>query len=277
MGNDDGNARCGGWAQILRAMWALHGVQSRKRWFIRGLGAVPDADKSFLVKNCTFGRTSSHASLRLLLSRARVFANPEPANPHQPRFYTHPWTMVTKGNGIPAQGNTNPTFHFWDHVVVLYETGTGDRQLWDPSYGVGPFPNNMIPDPAAVPPNLAVIPNDDPYLTAALDGLGDPTSRHDVPGFNPVLNIAQECVPYSRDYSKFKIDLRGPVADRYDFDRILDDCEIFNPGHRIWVWQSPLNAAVRARRGVINNLQTGDRIRVPWYLIPGFRVRGVDQ
>ncbi len=109
----DGTGRCGGWAELLIHMFAIHGVTSAgKLWFIRGKDPnKADMELRFLVKNCNFSG-----------------AAPEPA-PYRYRGNVG----CVKQNGVPGQGKTNPQFDFGDHVVVVH-----GGKIYDPSYGVGP-------------------------------------------------------------------------------------------------------------------------------------------
>ena len=52
--------------------------------------------------------------------------------------FTHLVPETTAGIGVDAQGNTTPPGGFYNHFITLY-----DGDYYDPSYGSGPFNNQM--------------------------------------------------------------------------------------------------------------------------------------
>ncbi len=132
----DGTGRCGGWADLLKHMYKLHGINSARDfviirpryWNATKAAWEPNYNNRFLVKNCSFGA----ASLKGFLP------------------YTHVGkTECVKKTGAPGQGKTNPQFDFGDHVYVEY-----GGKFYDPSYGIGPVDNQFD------------------YEEKAIDGLG---------------------------------------------------------------------------------------------------------
>ncbi len=153
-----------GWAAFLQHMWNMHGVDSIQRWFIRATDkSLYNRALRFLVKNCEFNAEGTRAG----------------------SAYTHEGAIskmeVKKQNGIPGHGQDNPQFDFGDHVVVKY-----GGNLYDPSYGVGPYANDAL------------------YLEAALCGLGKGPS---IPFFtkDKKQQIPTECVPYDKGFSEYTI------------------------------------------------------------------------
>jgi hypothetical protein len=209
LGSSEATGRCGGWAEVLIHMWNIHGVTSNKRWFVRSVSdKVYDMDQRFLVKRIDF---STKPNLKNSL-------------------YTHRGHQSLKQDGVAGQGKNNPQFDFGDHVVVKH----GGR-LFDPSYGVGPEPD------------------DKSYLTKALDGLGswengnaawvmaDGTTHQHIPA---------ECVPYNKGFADYRI---GPetlhhVADRYNVtaQQLLD-------------WDPVL----KGLRGSVDKVRPGDVVVIP--------------
>lgn len=109
----DGTGRCGGWANLLIHMFNMHGVVSANlyaMWRRTSSGAC-DPYRRFLVKNCSF-----------------------PGQDPNTRPYHCFGDALIKTDGLPGQGKTNPQFDFADHVTVRH-----NGQIYDPSYGVGPF------------------------------------------------------------------------------------------------------------------------------------------
>lgn len=133
----DGTGRCGGWTDLLRHMYKLHGISATKKyilvrplfWNSAEFKYVCNYDNRFLVKNCTFAGSGA------LMGRLP---------------YTHEGKIeCTKQSGAAGQGKTNPQFDFGDHVFMEH-----DGKFYDPSYGIGPIVGQFA------------------YEEAALDGVG---------------------------------------------------------------------------------------------------------
>jgi hypothetical protein len=58
LGSPEATGRCGGWVELLKHMWKIHGVTTFvQRWFIRGVKPeLHDTKKQFLVKNIDFSK-----------------------------------------------------------------------------------------------------------------------------------------------------------------------------------------------------------------------------
>ena len=166
LGGLDASGRCGGWANLLLTMWALHGVTSAtQRWYVRSLDKeLVDMNQRFLVKNIVF---------------------PDP--PTLAGLYTHKGaeTLKTKASpGAPGQGKTNPQFDFGDHVVIKHS-----GKLYDPSYGLGPYLNDKMYLAAA----LDGLGN---WAKGKLEfATTDGTPQH----------IPSECVSYTRGFAEYRI------------------------------------------------------------------------
>ncbi len=205
----ESTGRCGGWVEFLRHMWAIHGVTSGRRWYVRA--AHPDhvdMNLRFLVKSLTF---------KVVSLGGPYTHNGEPAKKE-----------VTKENGIPGQGKTNPQFDFGDHVVAIH-----DGKIFDPSYGVGPYSS------------------DKDYLKGALDGLGQkPTYKFDMADKTPQF-ISRDCVPYSKGFAEYVIqpdETLDDIAKKYiSTAQVLLD----------------LDKALKAKRLTTDKVVAGDTVVVP--------------
>ncbi len=133
----DGNGQCGAWAELLSACAHVHGLGATKVRIDPDRVRNPGA-QGFLVKKWDFGTPSGTG--------------------HYPYLLDHD---VLDETGIPGQDNDNPPGGFKDHFVVRQNGG----QIYDPSYGVGPY----TPDSA--------------HENAAIDGIYDgPWARPQDPG-----------------------------------------------------------------------------------------------
>ncbi len=214
LGGADASGRCGGWANLLLHMWAIHGVKSaRKRWYIRSLNKdLPDDKQRFLVKNVAFPS-----------SRALTIPG---------SLYTYKGAASLKMNGAPGQGKTNPQFDFGDHVVLKH-----NGKLYDPSYGLGPYPD------------------DQSYFAAALDGLGSWTSGKEVftSSDGTPQHIPKQCAPYSQGFAEFRI-----VDTRITFDMIAAAFGLSKQA----IFDHARNAALKSLRKTPDKVVTDDRIIV---------------
>jgi len=125
LANADGSARCGAWARFFVSLCGLHGVAANV------FGVTPRLGNGhlLLVKNCAFGGAGNAA--------------------------TAPWTHAgnaasgagrcSKKTGAAGQGKTNPQFVFGDHALVNL-----GGQIYDPSYGTGPFPDHATWEAASI-------------------------------------------------------------------------------------------------------------------------------
>jgi hypothetical protein len=108
----DGSGQCGSWAELLVDTFKVHGITS--------------ADKVVVVVTTTAWTSSSEG---FLVKNWQWNAGTHPAP------WTHAmWTEVVNQPGIPGQRNPEPPPAFFNHFVV-----THGGQLYDPSYGGGPF------------------------------------------------------------------------------------------------------------------------------------------
>jgi hypothetical protein len=136
----DGSGQCGAWAQFLIDMFKAHGITTADR--VEVVRSIPERNNvGFLVKNWNF--------------------NTPPAT--SANSFTHLDAQMTKMPGIPGQSNPNPPPAFFNHFIVVYNLA-----LYDPSYGAGPFNNQLLS-----------------WEDAAIDGLFQSLPRMN--GYNRVL------------------------------------------------------------------------------------------
>jgi hypothetical protein len=131
----DGTGRCGGWADVLIHLFNMHGVDSATKYalvrYYKKTLTNTDRTLRFLVKNCTLPATTNiHAA------PYRNFGN-----------------TLSKTDGVSGQGKTNPQFDFSDHVTVKH-----NGQIYDPSYGIGPYNSTYEYEQAAIE-GYALYPN----------------------------------------------------------------------------------------------------------------------
>jgi hypothetical protein len=140
----NGASECSAWAEAFGVALANEGIHSRGP-IIQAKGKACVAGGCvFLVKNWGFA--------------GGIAGRPFP----------YPWNEVTDLDGIPGQGVKNPHPWFWSHVIVevSYTEGAGERhELYDPSYGVGPYVDTTTPK---------LIKD---YQTASVDGFCIPTGQ----------------------------------------------------------------------------------------------------
>jgi hypothetical protein len=157
----DGGGRCGSWARLFCDMLALHGAVAR---LVKMVPAQdPVANHRFLVKNCTFTGAGNAAQAPFTHVGHQTAGN----------------GRCSKAVGAPGQGNTNPTFLFGDHAIVVY-----GGQFYDPSYGIGPYATLLA------------------WEKAAIDGLGD--ANHGTTTFlqsGITLRITNRCSPGFREHT----------------------------------------------------------------------------
>ncbi|MEP7120901.1 MAG: hypothetical protein ABJE95_08330 [Byssovorax sp.] len=112
LASPDGSGQCGSWAELLVDMYKLHGITSAdKVVVVVTVAAWTSSTQGFLVKNWQWNAAT------------------------QPAPWTHRMgTDVVNQPGIPGQRNPEPPPAFFNHFVV-----THGGQLYDPSYGGGPF------------------------------------------------------------------------------------------------------------------------------------------
>jgi hypothetical protein len=113
----DGTGRCGAWADVLAATHRVHGVTASKKFGVEPVWEpIGRGGKTLLlVQKCDF-----------------VGAG----NPSNSPFPYEGGRDCLKGDGIKGQGKNNPQFVFSNHALVRYGT-----DIYDPSYGAGPFPD----------------------------------------------------------------------------------------------------------------------------------------
>ncbi|MFQ6027515.1 MAG: hypothetical protein ACE5Q6_08490 [Dehalococcoidia bacterium] len=179
----DGTGRCGAWAPFLVDTFKIHGifsldvaVGSKSEYWKQfpkasstGLGHIAMSSRTrdprirMMVKNWRYDATSTGTDPRypytikaiteFLIWKGRVVST-GPAVIRVAEFVDQP--------GAPGQGNANPPgwFASGDHALVqMVERGAFQFDLFDPSYGTGPFPDTF-------PKENAII----PWANASLDG-----------------------------------------------------------------------------------------------------------
>jgi hypothetical protein len=142
----DGSGQCGSWSEFLLDMYKVHGISNADKILIQR-----DSRRSlgFLVKNWRFNHPppSSASSLTHLIGSECV-----------------------ELPGIPGQTNPNPPPAFVNHFIVRFS-----GQFYDPSYGAGPFSDQLT------------------WERAAIDGLRDTTRA----GFDKSLNLSTKLLEFT--------------------------------------------------------------------------------
>jgi hypothetical protein len=214
LGSPEATGRCGGWVEFLLHMWALHGITTAtKRWYIRATAPSEHNNKlRFQVKSLTF--------------KAATLGGP----------YTHDGQNdVTKNNGLPGQGKTNPQFDFSDHVVAKY-----NGKIYDPSYGVGAD-------------------TDKAYLAGALDGIGYEAFYTFVMGDGTDQFIARLVRPYTNGFAIYTI------SATVTFDAIAAAHGLTKQA----IFDHAANGPLKTLRKTVDKVVNGDRIVITSNLQPG--------
>jgi uncharacterized protein YacL (UPF0231 family) len=121
-----GTGRCGAWSEWLLEAFLIEGVTANKVGLVVRPAVIGGVKKCDLV--CT------------MLVKKWQFADGRGTSGNQE--FPFKASEVTDLNGIAGQGVENPPPFFWDHVIVRAGTGKppgAPMQLFDPSYGEGPF------------------------------------------------------------------------------------------------------------------------------------------
>ncbi|MGC6426945.1 MAG: hypothetical protein ACON5H_08125 [Akkermansiaceae bacterium] len=126
-----GDGKCGAWGRLMVEILKVHSINS--------------AEKAILPPLYTLNDLQASAGANLPAGSSFQF---DPANA---RLFVKNWN--TAGNafqpvdlkGIGAQGNMDPHSRFTDHCVVEY-----DGKIYDPSYGTGPFANQLAWEDASI-------------------------------------------------------------------------------------------------------------------------------
>ena len=117
----DGSGQCGSWSEFLLDMYKVHGISN--------------ADKILIQRD-------SHRTLSFLVKNWR-FNHPPPSSANS---LTHViGTECVKLPGIPGQTNPNPPPAFQNHFIVRFS-----GQFYDPSYGAGPFSDQLTWERSAI-------------------------------------------------------------------------------------------------------------------------------
>lgn len=133
--NPLGNIACGVWANLLLALWALHGkgdgryveVEPRGPGLFGGLPATANvvANSRFSVQNWSFNNTGNLNANNYTHAIVAAVAGPLP-----PVGLNNQAAPIT--NGVAGQNNANPPEEFYNHFIV--RDGANDS-FYDPSYG----------------------------------------------------------------------------------------------------------------------------------------------
>jgi len=112
----DGNGQCGAWADLLESCWRTQGIGT-------GDMVLVEADiwrqMGFIVRNWTFSGNGTSTQ----------------TSPYV--YVLH--SDVTDTTGVAGQNNPDPESVFALHYVVRF----GRNQIYDPSYGLGPFSSQL--------------------------------------------------------------------------------------------------------------------------------------
>lgn len=142
--------RCGAWGQALNNALAVEGISSQEIGLRVQFGkgqCGTQLECVMLVKNWSFGLEG-------------VGPFPFAAN------------EVTDEEGAPGQGVKNPPPFFWDHVII--KAGPVEsEQLYDPSYGTGPFNGKENLEAGESPTEKSVL---EEYQNKSISGYCAPTN-----------------------------------------------------------------------------------------------------
>ncbi|MDZ4371780.1 MAG: hypothetical protein U1C74_10205, partial [Phenylobacterium sp.] len=128
--------RCGAWAAFFIHVLGNHGVVATNVHFgvtqenkcvVHPVLGKPSANCIFLVSTWTFTPGAANGG-------------PKPGGTGN-MTYPYKWEDVTDNNGVPGQGVRNPQPFFFDHAIVH-----ANGQLYDPSYGLGPYAGATLTD-----------------------------------------------------------------------------------------------------------------------------------
>jgi hypothetical protein len=121
--NPTGSIACGVFADMLIAMWALHGIGDGHRIAVnvnKGLDPVVDDDTVFMVRNWDYNNHGALRTNELTHEVVAALAPPPPAN------------QAARAAGVPGQNQPAPPGAFYNHFIVL---DTTNAHYYDPSYG----------------------------------------------------------------------------------------------------------------------------------------------
>jgi len=134
LAQETGNGSCKAWSELLYGTALVHGIFTPRIYLVETAytddssttcGGDPLGRGSMLVKNWSFAPNGS----------ADVVCTP----------FTHLSSEVFDQMGAPAQGNINPPGGFYNHFIVQFQ-----GQWYDPSYGTGPFANELLWENASI-------------------------------------------------------------------------------------------------------------------------------
>lgn len=128
--------RCGGWATFMRDSLAIHGIAAPnvRVSTLAGFPSGPAGADVMLIKRWSFAATPTGAGDFQFLTEVQQLRTPAGAVTG-----TYVGTPQARDElGLPGQGNPSPPgwFEVGDHAVVKY-----GGEIYDPSYGTGPFPD----------------------------------------------------------------------------------------------------------------------------------------
>lgn len=131
--NADGSGQCGAWAYFFIDMLRVHGITSAERIEVKY--RINAATIGFLVKNWNFSPAKNDVPESV---RGGFFASMLYSVPTSRKdAFTHLKGSECKTrppNGVPGQNKPSPPPQFSNHFIVRY-----GGQVYDPSYGVGPY------------------------------------------------------------------------------------------------------------------------------------------
>lgn len=159
-----GNGRCGSFQELMYAVLGAQGIVSTPKsvYAPTGVSGGVAAAKADYLETYTVDPSTIYG------------------NNIRDVFFVKNWTLseserwtVTDLAGVPGQGNGDPIAIFGDHALIEY-----DGEIYDPSYGTGPFPDIRAWEDASIegfgvqffkPPGLSA---DFKFWTRKLDTKG---------------------------------------------------------------------------------------------------------
>jgi len=122
---ENGKGECSTWSEAFQSALAYEGLKSSGLFITvgaeEGVGACKHSkpECEMLVKNWNFKGAGKSGEAE----------------------FPYRETEVIKLQGVPAQGREDPVSFFQNHVILQVEnTEAKTKELYDPSYGAGPFP-----------------------------------------------------------------------------------------------------------------------------------------
>jgi hypothetical protein len=204
--DNSGTGRCNAWQSLFLDACRVHGITTAAAFNV----SPRPAGFAMIVKNVTYNGAGTQRA------------------PNQPPFLYTGNVDCVKANGVPGQGTDDPQFLFPNHAMVRY-----NNQIYDPSYGTGPFADLRAWD------------------RASLDGIGMGIVQ--IQHNNQPLEISRECCSGFRTHRLAAGETLADVALAYNV-----------VGGAAGLYNHPFNYVLRALRpGGVGTEQQDDLVYVP--------------